>query len=97
MFLSCCYGDGGSSLGSDAGPGSVQEGIVSSKHGERNSQEQWLPLSQGQIGVTQEGQLLLQAAHAEGQVAGRQDEENNKQGEELEQLVLHLAQFCQWL
>lgn len=42
-----------------------------------NSSEAASPLSQGQIGVTQEGQLLLQAAHAEGQVAGRQDEENN--------------------
>lgn len=36
-----------------------------------------LPLPQGQIWVTEEGQLLLQTAHTEGQVARRQDEEND--------------------
>lgn len=36
-----------------------------------------LPLPQGQIWVTEEGQLLLQTAHTEGQVARRQDEEDD--------------------
>ena len=37
-----------------------------------------LPLSQGQGGVcVKEGQLLLQAADSEGQVAGGQDEEHD--------------------
>ncbi len=41
-----------------------------------------LPLSQGQIWVTEEGQLLLQTAHTKGQVARREDEENNAEEEE---------------
>lgn len=36
-----------------------------------------LPLSQRQIWVIEEGQLLFQTAHAKGQVARWQDEENN--------------------
>lgn len=38
------------------------------------------PLSQRQFGV-EEGELLLQTAHPEGQVARRQDEENNSETE----------------
>lgn len=52
-----------------------------------------LPLSQGQIWVIEEGQLLLQTAHTEGQVAGRQDEENNtdeREGEpRIKGTILH--------
>lgn len=51
----------------------------------------------GAVWVTEKGQLLLQTAHTKGQVTRRQDEEDNKQGEELEQLVLHLAQLRQQL
>lgn len=34
-----------------------------------DDEEQWLPLSQGQIWVTEERELLLQTADTEGQVA----------------------------
>lgn len=40
-------------------------------------QDEALPLSQGQIWVIEEGELLFQTTHTEGQVARRQDEENN--------------------
>ena len=36
-----------------------------------------LPLSQGQVRVAEEGQLLLQTAHTKGQVARWQDEEDD--------------------
>lgn len=42
------------------------------------------PLSQGQGGVVEEGELLLQAAHTEGQVARRQDEQDNADEKERE-------------
>lgn len=45
-----------------------------------NQGAQWgraSPFPQWQGGVVQEGELLLQAAHAEGQVARRQDEQDN--------------------
>lgn len=35
------------------------------------------PVSQGESGVTEEGQLLLQTTHTERQVARRQDEEDD--------------------
>lgn len=35
------------------------------------------PFPQRQGGVVEEGELLLQAAHAEGQVAGGQDEQDD--------------------
>lgn len=52
-----------------------------------------LPLSEGQIWVIEEGQLLLQTAHTEGQVAGGEDEENNTDEREgdtrIKGLILH--------
>lgn len=41
-----------------------------------------LPLSEGQIWVTEEGELLLQTAHTKGQIARREDEEDYSDKEE---------------
>ncbi|TNN65937.1 hypothetical protein EYF80_023810 [Liparis tanakae] len=77
VFLSCGYGDGGSSLGSDAGPGSVQEGIVGSKHGERNSQEQWLPgREESSWGVSAALRLLVEFPRR----SGREEDTDTTEG-----------------